>query len=51
MDYEDTTLARKQNFDLINKDQLQVIDHRITTRRADAAEATRCSCVRSVDGP
>ena len=47
MDYEDATLARKQNFDLINKDQLQVIDHRITTRRADAAKATRCSSVRS----
>jgi len=44
MDYEDATLARKQNFDLINKDQLQVIDYRITTRRVDAAEATRCSC-------
>ena len=47
MDYEDATLARKQNFNLINKDQLQVIDHGITTRRADATEVTRCSCVRS----
>jgi len=45
MDYEDATLARKQNFDLINKDQLQVIDHGITTRRADVVEATRCICV------
>ena len=54
MDYEDATLAKKKIFDLINKDQLQVIDHGITTRRADAAEAigvvvrvvaVSCSCV------
>ena len=39
-------LARKQKFDLINQDLLLVIDHGITTRRAGAAEATRCSRTR-----
>ena len=45
-DYENATLAGKQKFDLINQDLLLVIDHGITTRRAGAAEATRCSGTR-----
>jgi len=36
-------LLGDKNFDLIKQDQLQVIDHGITTRHVDAAEATRCS--------
>jgi hypothetical protein len=47
MDYEDATLAKTKIFDLINQDKLLVIDHRITTRRAGAAEATRRSHARS----
>jgi hypothetical protein len=46
-DYEDATLARKQIFRPHKQDQLQVIDHGITTRCAGAAEATRCSHARS----
>jgi len=43
------TLRYPENktFGLRNQDELLVMDHKIITRRADAAEATRCSHARS----